>query len=420
MRIAKNMTTASQRDANPRRRHRRWALAAILVVLAGLAAARLRYDLRAYALLDRFVSPQSPSLIARWEMRDVNTVDLRVPVGAATVRARLYMPDGMAHPPGIVLVHGIHRLGIDEPRFVSFARALAASGYAVLTPELSALTDYHVDATSIATIGESAAWFDERLGNRPVTVLGLSFAGSLALLAACEPQYAPHIRLVAVMGAYDDLPRVMRFLATGEEEFPDGRRVSLTPHDYGAAVFIYAHLAQFFPPDDMPAAREALRDWLWEEPEQAQPLLARMSPPSQALLQDVFARRIASLHPQLLAAIKADEPELEALSLDGRLGNLRVPVFILHGEEDSVIPPAESLWLERDVPPGELRGVLITPVFSHVDTRKSPGLLDRLWLVHFLGAILRAADWPAEEFDEFRDRLLYPFRGTPKSLSAGP
>jgi pimeloyl-ACP methyl ester carboxylesterase len=362
------------------------------VAFACWAAARLRYDLRAYALLDRFVAPQSPSLIARWEMRDVTIVDLRISEGEATVRARLYMPDGTAHPPGIVLVHGIHRLGIDEPRFVAFARAMAGSGYAVLTPELSALTDYRVDAASIATIGQSAAWFDERLGHGPVTVLGLSFSGSLALLAACDPQYAPHIRVLALMGAFDDLPRVMRFLSTGEEGFPDGRWVPFPPHDYGAAVFIYAHLAQFFPPADLPAAREALRDWLWEEPEQGRPLLAHMSPQSRALLEDLFARRVALLRPQLLAAIEADEPELAALSLHGRLGNLRVPVFILHGSEDSVIPPAESLWLVQDVPPRELRGVLITPVFSHVDTRKSAGLLDQLRLVHFFAAVLRAAD----------------------------
>jgi len=38
---------------------------------------------------------------------------------------------------------------------MSFSRAAAGGGFAVLTPEIGALADYHVDAASIATIGES-------------------------------------------------------------------------------------------------------------------------------------------------------------------------------------------------------------------------------------------------------------------------
>ena len=153
---------------------------------------------------------------------------------------------GVAHPPGMVLVHGIHHLGIDEPRLVSFARAAAGSGFAVLTPEVAALADYRVDGSSIATIGESPAWLQQRLGTGPVSVVAVSFAGGLSLLAASDPRYAPHIRALLLMGAYDDLGRVSRFLATSQAELPDGRWVPYAAHDYGAAVFVYSHLDQFF------------------------------------------------------------------------------------------------------------------------------------------------------------------------------
>jgi dienelactone hydrolase len=84
------------------------------------------------------------------------------------VRARLYFPRDVAHPGGMVVVHGIHHLGMDEPRLVNFARAAAGSGLAVLTPQIDSLADYHVDASSIAAIGESAEWLDGRLGNHQV------------------------------------------------------------------------------------------------------------------------------------------------------------------------------------------------------------------------------------------------------------
>ena len=71
------------------------------------------------------------------------------------------------------------------------------------------------------------------------------------------------------MGAYDDLARVSRFLATSTAELPDRRWEPYAAHDYGAAVFVYSHLNQFFPASDLDTAHPALRDWLWEQPQDA-------------------------------------------------------------------------------------------------------------------------------------------------------
>jgi pimeloyl-ACP methyl ester carboxylesterase len=275
---------------------------------------------------------------------------------------------------------------------MSFSRAVAGSGLAVLTPQIDALADYHVDGASIPIIGESAAWLDQRLGTGPVTVTGISFGGGLTLLAAADPRYAPHVRALALMGAYDDLARVSRFLATSQEEFPDGRTIPFAAHDYGASVFVYAHLNQFFPAGDLTAAHEALRAWLREQPEDAKPWIARLSPASQGTMDALLARRIDEVRPQILNAIHTDEVELAALSPHGHLASLRVPVFILHGSADNVIPPAESQWLKQDVPHEDVRAVLITGAFSHVDPEKDASIWEELRLVHFIAGVLRAAN----------------------------
>jgi pimeloyl-ACP methyl ester carboxylesterase len=106
----------------------------------------------------------------------------------------------------------------------------------------------------------------------------------------------------------------------------------------------------------------------------------------------LIARQIDRLRPQLLDVIRADESELAAISPQGKLGNLHVPVFILHGSTDDVIPSTESLWLQREVPPKYLRAVPITPAFSHVDPDKSATWSDELRLVGFLADVLHAAD----------------------------
>ena len=315
-----------------------------------------------------------------------------LPTTHGSVRARLYVPSGVAHPPGMVLVHGIHHLGIDEPRLVSFARAAAGEGFAVLTPEIAALADYHVDASSIATIGESPAWLQQHLGTGPVTLVGVSFAGGISLLAASDPRYASHIRALLLIGAYDDLGRVARFLATSQAELPDGRWAPYTAHDYGAAVFVYSHLGQFFPASDLDVAHEVLRDWLWEQPESARVLLPRLSPAGQDTMNMLLARQIERLRPKLLEAIDADQSQLAAISPQGKLAGLHVPVFVLHGSTDDTIPSTESLWLKKEIPRAYLKDVLITPAFSHVDPDKSATWREEARLVGFLADVLRASD----------------------------
>ena len=370
----------------------KWVVATAALFLAAVGLFYLRYELRAYSVLMHFSDPEASGALLRWETQAIAVAEVSIPTSGGSIPALLYSPQGVAHPPGIVLVHGIHHLAIHDPRFVNLARALSGDGFAVLTPFLASLADYRVDASSIPEIGESAQWLEGRLGRSPVTLIGISFGGGLAMLAAAEPQYARSVRAIALIGGYDDLSRVSRFLATSEEEFPDGSMVPLAAHDYGGAILVYDNLERLFSPGDVPAAREALRRYLWEQPETAKPWLEQLSPAGRATMDDLFVRQIARLRPQLLASIQADQNEMQALSPHGKIGGLRVPVFILHGSTDNVIPPAESLWLAKDVPREDLRAVLITPVFSHVDLKGHASLGDELRLVHFLAGVLRAAN----------------------------
>ncbi len=384
--------TASVETNRPSLRFKFFGISLFLIFLFCAGMYSIRYELRSAGLLMQFLDPHASGLLVRLERKEVDTQEVTITTAQGSVHARLYMPRGVAHPPGMVLVHGIHHLGMDEPRLVNFARAAASSGFSVLTPEVTALADYHVDGASIGTIGESSAWLQEQLGTGPVTVVGVSFAGGLSLLAACDPRYAPHIRALVLMGAYDNLTRVARFLATSQAELPDGSVEPYAAHDYGAAVFVYSHLEQFFPPSDLAVAHDALRDWLWEEPGEAQALFPRLSPPSRATMEILLTRQIELLRPKLLEAIQADDSQLSAISPEGKLAPLHAPVFLLHGATDDIIPSTETLWLEKDIPRAYLKAALITPAFSHVDPDKNARWKDQLQLVEFLASVLRAAN----------------------------
>src|SRR5260370_33600114 len=111
----------------------------LLFVVLGLGFYRLRYDLRSYSLLEHFLDPQASGPLLRWESYAVTTQEITFPAATGPVRARLYVPTGVAHPPGMIVAHGIRHLGVDDPRVVSVTRAASCHGFGVLAPTVTAL-----------------------------------------------------------------------------------------------------------------------------------------------------------------------------------------------------------------------------------------------------------------------------------------
>ncbi len=379
-------------------RRKRWLLLpkialCALVLLAGALPFTPAHDYqRATSLLLRMNSPDHPGTLGEFGAHEVEATALNLDTASGSVRARLYMPQGVTEPAGIVLVHGIHHLGIEEPRLMSFAHAFAQSGVAVLTPEVTELADYRIDPQSIETIGSAAHFLRQKLNRDSVGVMGISFAGGLALLAACDPRYSHDISFVVAVGAHHDLARVSRFLATDKIELPDGSVKSFPAHQYAALVLVYSHLEDFFSPADQPAARDALRLWLWESFDAARAQEGRLSPPAKAIIEALFQHKMDGVRPQLLKEIDQHQILMQQVSPAGHLNQIRVPVFLLHGETDNVIPSSETEWLAQELPPEYLRVRLITPAFSHVDMQHKMSWKEQWDLVSLMAAILQQSE----------------------------
>ena len=370
----------------------------IFVVLLGVAAVLALVRpcwtyFRAAAILLRVQAPQHPGALANFRAHPIEEVLTEVPTPSGPIRARLYIPkdNHRLNAPGLVLVHGVHRLGIDEPRLVAFARALSASGIRVLTPELLSLADYHVDRSSVDLIGYSARALSAQLGQK-VGVLGLSFAGGLSLLAAADPRFAPCMSLVVSVGAHDDLERVSQFLISNMIERPDGTTLRMTAHEYGVLILVYSHPEDFFPPADVPAAHETLRLLLWEKVDESRKQAERLSPSSRQKMELLYNHQVEPLTEELRQSIARHRVEMAPVSPHGNLGALQVPVLLLHGAADNVIPPSELLWLQSDVPPAALKAALISPAISHVAMGGEPSVADQWKLVHFMAQILELTE----------------------------
>lgn len=316
----------------------------------------------------------------------------------AATRARIYHPIGIAHPVPIVVVHGVHHLGMNEPRLRRLSYALASHGYLVLTPQVNELADYSIKKSSAVVIGDAVHELARRSGAKKVGLLGLSFAGGMALIAATDPTVGAQLSVVIAIGAHDDLRRVLDFFDTNQTRAPDGSLLNLQAHEYGSLVVAYDHTSAYFAPSDIPQARAALRALLWEDLPRAHAQAAKLSPEGQARMALLFSHNTQSLAADTQRGLTAVQAELDAASPHFYLSRLRVPVMLLAGAEDNVVPPTETLWLAHDMPPGVLRGSLISRAIGHVELGKSSAM-DRWQLVQWMRTMLSLLDTSSAQRD---------------------
>src|SRR4051812_27117858 len=256
-------------------------LVAVAILLLLAAIPTINRHLRAASILARFADPDDSSRLANFERHSIDEKPFCFAGEHEQLCGRLYVPRDAVHPPGIVLLHGVHWLGIDEPRLVSFARALSASGVTVFTPPIKELADFRISPASIPTIGLASQALHREIGRGPVGVIGFSFAGGLALLAAADPRYANDIGFVAAIGAHDDLLRVARFFFTDQIQTVDGKTILMPAYEYGGGVLAYTKAEKFFPREEE-NARAALRDWLMGETDRLKISEAKLSSPARA------------------------------------------------------------------------------------------------------------------------------------------
>ncbi|MBX3188832.1 MAG: hypothetical protein KF819_17570 [Labilithrix sp.] len=377
--------------SNARRRGRTRIVLFLVTVFAVVFARPASHHARAARLLVTFSDTEAkPEIVEEMTTVEVPASDAGP---ARTVKARMFAPPGADRRalPATVLVHGVQYRGIEEPRLQRFARSVASAGLVVFTPQIDELADYHVAPRAIDIVGASIGALRAQTGKTKVGVMGVSFGGGISLLTAADRRFADDVSFVVAIGAHDDLERVSGFFARDEIPEVSGATKKMQAHGYGAMVLLYTHAADFFPTEDVPAARDALRFWLWEKRDEAREAAKRLSPASKKKIDRVFDVGIDEVRDQLIEGIRRRAPEMKRVSPHQNLGGLRANVYLLHGEGDTVIPATETMWLASDVPPASLRAVLVSPAIVHVEL-KEPTLGDKWALVHFMGQVVSEAE----------------------------
>jgi pimeloyl-ACP methyl ester carboxylesterase len=184
---------------------------------------------------------------------------------------------------------------------------------------------------------------------------------------------------------------VSRFFATSEVKHPDGTTTHLEAHGYGVLVMVYGRAEQFFAPEDVATARDTIRLWLWDDRTASRARAKDLSPAGAAKMALLLDGPMEKIAPELLADVDREEEAMKLVSPSGHLAGMTVPVFLLHGAGDTVIPAAETEWIAREVPPSVLRSALVSPAIVHVELEGETPASQKWALVHFMAGVLQQA-----------------------------
>ena len=315
----------------------------------------------------------------------------------APVPGTVVAPAGSRGTRGWVVLHGLTRKGSDHTELVRFTNALASTGARVVVPEIREWVDLRFAPERANTVIRAAVeWMDEHPDTLDggVILVGFSFGGPQALLAAAAPELERKLRGVVSWGGYAELERVVRFSFTGEHEW-QGRTDHIPPDPYvrwiigGNCLPLRSEEAMDRRVADalLRLAREAGDRGVRSADPVYDPVkreLRETLPTDDRALFDLFApptdrepdREAAGrLMVELVPVIRRRIPMLDPVPL---IESIPSPVRLLHGRADDLIPFTETLRLEEAL--GSRVADLqtrITGLFSHSGEDGNAGITAR-------------------------------------------
>lgn len=281
--------------------------------------------------------PEPPARPLDWLTAPPQRATLRLSE-PAPLEAALYLPAGSGRHGALVVVLGAYPLPADDAYVVQVMSSLARAGPVVALAVSERLNAGRVQPEEPLALAALVRALREhpRVDPARIGFVGFSVGGSLALLAAAQPEARDLVRFVHVSGAYHSaleltwavLARRMRY---GDWSAP------WWPAPLASAV-VRQQLVELLVADA--AEREGLRAALATEPVgPAPPALSPGGRLAYALAQGPDAATADALLAQLPPAARA---HLEAISPGPVLRHVRAPVYMLHDQHDPFVPYVES------------------------------------------------------------------------------
>jgi pimeloyl-ACP methyl ester carboxylesterase len=326
------------------------------IVLLWNPFGHLIFSVRLALAMQNFASGATDAKLAVKESK------IHYPAGEQGYDALLYLPARSFAAKAVILVPGISERGCYHPRLISLARHLADTGMAVLTPDIRAFRHFEITADSI----EQIIFWHYKLANldgtqevKKIGLAGISYSGTLALMAAARPEMQDRVSFIVGIGSYYNLIDCLKFWFAGGNAMES--KAYYPTRFYGRWVAMLAAVPMVAKEEDRIFLRDSLRSLLLQKDLPMLP--AALTPEAEGWY------RLATIlgnqpDPELNQKIQEYLVSTIYRRLDPKevVEKVRCPVFLIHGADDDLIPAKQSQELHRRIANSYL---LISPFLTH-------------------------------------------------------
>ncbi len=310
--------------------------------------------------------------------RNIDVFNIGLPQESNFLNAIVYIK-AKSFPRGTILaIHGMTVKGNRDPRFVNVCEALAHCGYVVVSPLYPDIEGFMIKEETVHTIAQTIQTLTENPTLCPsgkISIFSASFSAGMSIIAASRPETRELVKAICAIGTYSNVETSVEFLLGRQDNDEYGRLIVLRN-------FIHHSIG---PSDDL---SEALRIAILDNG------FCRKNPELPALLSTLprgVRRMFTRLQREsafrlyhwkrICSPSKGINSMLKQLSVVSKIDSLKAVVALVHGADDLVIPPSESVILHRRLREHNKKSRLsLTPAISHGDTnlttRMIPSLFD--------------------------------------------
>jgi pimeloyl-ACP methyl ester carboxylesterase len=365
--VTAGLRSGAEGSMNTQGWRRRWIILALVavIIIAWIPTTDFILAIRLLSSLSQLASGATGADLAVVQNK------ARLQSGLQVLEAITYRPVRSLPKRALVLVPGISELGCYHPRLIALSRFLASRGFLVITPDIIKFREFKIAPEAI---DEIAFWYlharnlEGGASVGRVGLSGISFSGTLALMAAARHEIRDDVAFVLAIGPYDDPLRCSRQWFAADPA--DSTQNYYPTRFYAKWIIMLAALDMLGREEERHLISDVLMHLLLQkEPPNALPSL---TPDGQRWYHLATARGDDS-DPELAAKIEQHlTPVLyERIMPDRVVGSLRCPVFLVHGAFDDLIPPDESIRLRNRITSSKSY-LVISPFITHTHPWDKP------------------------------------------------
>lgn len=326
-------------------------VAAVAIVVA-LVAAVVSFPGR-IAILTVFLIPHFfPGDVPR-PLRQITpaptVTTIEVPGAPGRMVADVYRPSTEGRHPALIFLLGVNPLPRSHEQVTTLAEGIARTGIVTVVAESEALVAGDIKPEEVDNLVALFTQLERDPGVDPrrIGFAGFCVGAVLELLAASDPRIAERVAFINAFSVYADTLEVVRSILSETMPTASGR-VPWTPDDTTRSVFLRHVISA------VPAAED--RALLERELLQGRPL-----GPAEAEALSTLGTRLRQLlqtkDVTQINRLLADLPEsfiqaLQRLSPAASIHRLRAQAFLMHDQNDTLLPVSGARQLAATLPPG--------------------------------------------------------------------